>query len=643
MGITKRWECNGVCGIAGQVGGDSIEHLNSILPRMLASMAHRGPDGSGVWVDAAGTCGLAHQRLAIIDPGGGHQPLTNEDQTLWITFNGCIYNYKEIREQLHSKGHRFRTQSDTEVIVHAYEEWGPACVSRFNGMWAFAIWDDRQKSLFCSRDRVGIKPFYYTWNHSVFTFGSEIKALLAAGVWTDRPDPEGLRQYLTFQFCLGERTLFSGIYKLLPGHNLLLQQGREPQINCYWDLDFDIDEERSEEDFSEELLQLLQDSVRLRLRSDVPLGAHLSGGLDSSTIACLTRTLLGNESLSTFTGAFREGSGFDETPYAKMACKHIEANYHETYLGPEDFAGSIEKIIWHMDEPAAGPGVFPQFGVSKLASEHVKVVLGGQGGDELFIGYARYLVAYLEECIKGAIQNTAHRTRYVATLETIVPNLPSLEHYTPMLKSFWREGLFDDPAQRYFRLMDRFGDTQAVLNKDFVVDRERTFEEFRSIFDHRHAASKINRILYFDMKTHLQALLQVEDRASMAWGLESRVPLLDHRLIELLSSIPPVIKFKNGQLKSLFRRAVKDLVPSNILNRSDKMGFPVPLSQWFRNDLHDFTCDLLLSRKSKERNLFNPRALEAAIRSDQPYSRTIWGALCLELWHRQFIDSPVLP
>jgi asparagine synthase (glutamine-hydrolysing) len=603
-------------------------------------MAHRGPDGDGTWIDPQGLGGLGHKRLAIIDPEGGRQPLANEDESVWITFNGCIYNYQDIARLLRQKGHVFRTHTDTEVIVHAYEEWGPECVTRFNGMWAFAIWDSRQQTLFCSRDRVGVKPFYYTWDGTSFAFASEIKALLACRAVPTTPNPDGLRQYLTFQFCLDQTTLFQSVQKLLPGYNLLLKPGQPPVVLCYWDIKFDIDDHHDESYFTDQLEWLLEDAVRLRLRADVPIGAHLSGGLDSSVVVCLMRLLLGSVPISTFTGAFREGSAFDETHYARLVSQAAQTEYIEAYLSANDFAQSIEQIIWHMDEPAAGPGVFPQYWVSKLASDHVKVVLGGQGGDELFIGYARYLIAYLEECIKGAIEDSAHRGQYVATLETIVPSLPTLEHYIPMLKFFWRQGLFEDQARRYFRLMDRFADLQALLSADFQVqvDSRQTFEEFASIFNGYEAAAMTNRMLGFDLKTHLQALLQVEDRTSMAWGLESRVPLLDYRLVELIASVPPVIKFKNGLLKSLFRQAVKNLVPAEILERKDKMGFPVPLNQWFKHELRSFVADFLLSKRCRERGVFNQAAIEKAISSGQPFSRSLWGALCLEVWYRKFVD-----
>ena len=636
-----------MCGIAGLFTRAPASDLDARLAAMLETLAHRGPDDEGTWTSADGRRLLGHKRLSIIDLAGGRQPMANENESVWITFNGCIYNYEDLARDLRQAGHAFRTHSDTEVIVHAYEEWGPNCVERFNGMWAFAICDEKRKTLFCSRDRLGVKPFYYVWDGETFAFASEIKALLTAGAVRAEVDPDGLRQYLTFQFCLGEKTLFQNVRKLEPGFNLLLPQDGEPKQDRYWDVPGEVDLEHDEDYFVERLEWLMQDAVRLRLRADVPLGTHLSGGLDSSTVLALARLLLGEATpIKTFTGAFGEGAAFDETRYAKIMAKAAGSEYIEIYLGAEDFRNSIEKIVWFMDEPAAGPGVFPQFWVSKLAAENVTVVLGGQGGDENFIGYARYLLAYLEECLRGAIEDTAHRSKYVATLVTIVPSLPDLQNYFPMLKSFWSDGLFDEPARRYYRLMDRFVQSRRLLHPDLKIDTDKTFEEFRAIFEGhradaspRSAASMINRISYFDLKTHLQSLLHVEDRTSMAWGLESRVPLLDHRLIELMAAIPPVVKFRNGQLKYLFRKAIRNLIPSEILDRRDKMGFPVPLNQWLQNELRDFVGDILLGERSRQRGVFDRAALEATLRASHTFSRSLWGALCLEIWFRQFVDA----
>jgi len=629
-----------MCGIAGLIVNNSdFSEQQHLLTRMMQLLAHRGPDGEGQFCDKDAGVFLGHKRLAIIDPEHAHQPMANRRGDIQLIFNGCIYNYEELARILRAKGHVFKSYSDTEMIVHAYEEWGESCTNKFNGMWAFALWDASKQKLFCSRDRIGIKPFYYHFSNGNFYFASEIKALTASGAVNAELNYDGLRQYLTFQYCLGSNTMFNKIYRLEPGYNLVMRPGGSPELSQYWDISFKIDDSRNEDYFVRKLRSLLEDAVRLRLRSDVPLGATLSGGLDSSSIVCMASALMGDIPMDTFTGAFSEGKDFNETHYAKIVSHHSGTRYNEIYLGAGNFLDSIEKIMWHMDEPAAGPGVFPQYWVSQLASERVKVCLGGQGGDEIFIGYVRYLIAYLEACLKGAIYGTAELEHYVTTLQSIIPNLRELENYLPMLKIFWQEGLFDDPAKRYFRLMNRFASCESMLSADLKLDHNLTFNEFSNIFDHSEAESIINRIIYFDLKTHLQSLLHVEDRTSMAHGLESRVPLLDHRIIELMSSISPVIKFKNGRLKRFVRKAVYDLLPVEVLSRKVKMGFPVPLNQWFAGNLGDFIHDILMSSKCTQRGIFEKKAIELEITKNDKFGRGLWGLLCLEIWFNQFIDK----
>lgn len=626
-----------MCGIAGILGDASLE----VCKGMLDVITHRGPDGVGEYVNSNDTVWLGHRRLAIIDPEGGKQPLSNEDGTIWVTFNGCIYNYLEIAQTLRRKGHNFRTYSDTEVIVHAYEEYGEDCLKYFIGMFAFALWDDRKRNLFCARDRMGVKPFYYFQDEGTFIFASEIKALLSTGIVGKKVDQKALQEYLVYQTVLGERTLFSQVKKLLPGHYMVVDdKARILKSKKYWDLTFNIEFDRTEEYFVDRLRTLLDDAVKIRLRSDVALGAHLSGGMDSSTIVCLASMLnITGEKLKTFTGAFSEGENFDETRFARLVAEKTGVEQLEIYPTAEDFIKTLPEIIYCMDEPAAGPGVFPQYMVSRLASEHVKVVLGGQGGDEIFAGYARYLVGYLEECLKGAIEETDKRQQYAATLASIIPSLPMLQQYVPMLRQFWSEGLFESQDNRYFRLMDRSGGVRDIYNPDIFSNAVGVFEEFQKIFHGSNAASFLNRMLYFDLKVHLPALLHVEDRTSMAWGLESRVPLLDHRIAELMASVPPAVKFKGGQPKYLFRKAIKNLVPDEIFNRKDKMGFPVPLHLWFKGSLRDLVRDVLLDDSARKRGIFNPVTLETAIEKEQDFGRVIWGALCLELWYKTFIDD----
>ena len=628
-----------MCGIGGVIGASGPDRRAAVA-RMLDAMAHRGPDGCGL--EERRRAILGHRRLAIIDLEHGRQPMVTPDGRFAITFNGCIYNYRELRDELEGAGAVFRTTSDTEVLLYAFVHWGPACLDRLNGMFAFVAHDTETGEVFAARDRLGIKPFYWRMVDGALWFASEIKALFAAFPGESaRVHHDGLRQYLTFQLCLGARTLYEGVEKLPPGHSLSFRPGDSgPRVRQYWDLRFDIDEDHSAAWFQRQLRDGLEDSVRLRLRADVPLGAHLSGGTDSSVVVGLARQLLPpGHDLHTFTGAFEDGPQYDERRYARLVAEEHGTVAHEVVMGAGDFADSIEKVIWHLDEPAAGPGVFPQFLVSKLASEHVKVVLGGQGGDELFIGYARYLVAYLEECLKGAIADTELRDGYVATLGTIVPNLPSLQNYVPMLRSFWSRGAFDEPSKRYFALMDRFGGVAGLLDKQLHIDRDETFDEFCSVFEVHGAASMINRILYFDVKTHLQSLLHVEDRTSMAWGLESRVPLLDHRLVELMASVAPRQKFKDGRLKHMFLDSVEDLLPATIRDRRDKMGFPVPLADWAKTSLREFLGDILGSARARQRGVFDADALRRAVDGESAFGRTTWGALCLELWFRQFADG----
>jgi asparagine synthase (glutamine-hydrolysing) len=513
-------------------------------------------------------------------------------------------------------------------------------------MFAFAIWDNSRKVLFCARDRIGIKPFYFRIEEESLVFASEIKAILVGKAVTPSVDVDGLKDYLTFQFCLGQKTLFKDVYKLEPGHSLTATfrgDRLEVKTHPYWDVQYTIDEEHDHAWFVDHLSRLIEDATRIHLRSDVPLGAHLSGGMDSSAIVCLTAQMLKGERLRTFTGAFREGPQFDETDYAKMVATSVGADYHEIYISGSEFSEVLPRLMYFMDEPAAGPGIIPQYYVSRLAAQHVKVVLGGQGGDELFIGYARYLAAYLERCLFGAIFETAIRSRYAVTLESIIPNLPILKSYVPMLQNLWNEGLFDSPDRRYFKLIDRSEGMAGFFSPDLIHTDYSPFEAYQSIFNREGLQSLINRMTYFDLKGQLPALLHVEDRTSMAASIESRVPLLDHRIVELMASIPPNIKFAGGQMKHLFKEAVENLVPPVILARKDKMGFPVPFTQWKNGVARGFVRDTLLSNRVRQRGIYNVAEVERVVENEQEFGRVVWGLLCLELWYRIFIDGDLKP
>lgn len=629
-----------MCGIAGIVAAERDQVPDAeALGAMLDAIAHRGPDGEGVHLD--GPVALGHKRLAIIDLESGRQPMCNEDGSIWITFNGEIYNYVELRREL-ARHHQFRTQSDTEVILHLYEELGERCLERLNGMFAFAIWDSRQQRLFAARDRIGIKPFYWAMTGEGLLFASEPKALLHTGLVGATPDRQGLEEYLTFQFCLGERTLFRDIRKLEPGHYLTFRPGRDraPAEVCYWDYNYELDFHHTEDYFREELVAVLNDAIRLQLRSDVPVGAHCSGGIDSSTVVSLAARHYPHP-LQTFTGAFREGPQYDETRYAREVASNAGATYHEVWPSAQEFADTLPWLIYMMDEPAAGPGLFPQYCVSRLAREHVTVVLGGQGGDELFGGYARYLVAYLEQAMKGAIYGTGSDPRYVVSWESIAPSLGMLKQYAPMLQSFFRDGLFEEMDRRYFRLISRIEDAESLISGDVwaPASRDRMFEGYAQIFNNPSTKSYFNKMTNFDLKTLLPALLQVEDRTSMAVSLESRVPLLDHRIAELVTRMPPAMRFKGGDSKRIFRESVQPFIPESVFTRRDKMGFPVPLNEWLRAPIRDFVGDVLLSDRARQRGVYRMDGVERLLSREATFGRQLWGLLSLELWYRAFVDG----
>jgi len=628
-----------MCGIAGIVNFPGTKQKRqTIIKTMTDSLKHRGPDGEGFFIDEK--VALGNRRLAIIDIPTGKQPMTTAEGRYWITFNGEIFNYIELRKELKKLGYTFQTKSDTEVLLTSYIAYGPQCLSKLNGMFSFAIYDTKTGHLFAARDRFGVKPFYYWFENGRFIFASEIKAIIVARPREAKLNPEGLSEYLTFQFCLGHKTLFENIKKLPPAHQLTLS-GTSLVIKRYWDLDFTVDINHTEDYFRQKLLWLIEDSVRLRLRSDVPVGAYLSGGIDSSTVTTIAARLYPN-TFQTFTGRFREPD-FDESKYAKLVASASHSKYHEVVLTPKHFIDSIQRLIYFMDEPAAGPGLFPQYFVSRLASKYLKVVLGGQGGDETFGGYARYLILYLEASLRGAVYETQTRDdpRFVVTFSSILESLPMLRGYEPLLRYFFRDGLFGSLSDRYFRLIDRGEGLRQIISKSFLPDHDDQGKQaFDSIFQSREFGPLINRMTYFDLSTLLPALLQVEDRMSMAASLESRTPLLDYRIAELVASMPAGIKYKNGEAKYIFKQAVRRRIPKAILERKDKMGFPVPLSSWMKGPLREFVSDILLGQTAKQRGLYDQKEAKRILKEEQTFDRRIWGLLNLELWFRTFIDRP---
>jgi asparagine synthase (glutamine-hydrolysing) len=626
-----------MCGLVAILNREGRRPAAALLEAMGERIAHRGPDDEGTHVE--GAVGLHHRRLAIIDLVSGHQPMTVQGVT--TVFNGEIYNYVELRDTLRQHGHRFETTSDTEVLLHAYLEYGIDFVKHLNGMFAFVLLDSRRQRLIAARDHFGVKPLYFYRDERVLLYASEIKALLAHPRVRAEVCAEGLRDYATFQYTLGATTLFKGISKLAPAHlHVVDLRSGELTSQRFWEPDFSGPLNWDEPQITERFTALLDDSVRLQMRSDVPVGTYLSGGLDSSTVTMAAARHAG-EPLKTFTGAFREGPEYDESHYAELVARHAGARSYVIYPSQDDFVENLPRLVYHMDEPAAGPGLFPQYMVARLAQQHVKVCLGGQGADEMFAGYARYAVAYLEQAIKAAIQGGSEEGELAIPLEGMAPNLALLRQYVPMLKRFLQSGVFEPMARRYFRLVDRTEGMSELFTADFraSVDSEAAFARFAEIFNRPATPSYFDRMTYFDMMTSLPALLQVEDRVSMAVSLESRVPLLDRRVVDLMATVPPAIKFKGAEVKYLFKRAVTSLLPREILTRRDKMGFPVPLQEWARGKARSFFADTLLSRASRERGLLDTSVVERLIDHDQAYGRALWGALQLELWHQQFIDG----
>jgi asparagine synthase (glutamine-hydrolysing) len=627
-----------MCGIAGIVSltGAPVPLLDASLEVLSRMVAHRGPDGRGAWAAASHRTGLIHRRLAIIDlSGAAQQPMIGPSGAV-ITYNGEIYNYLELRAEL-SPGWEFRSNSDTECILAAYERYDADCPDHLRGMFAFAIWDDRRRRLFCARDRFGIKPLYYAVVRNLFIFASEAKALLAFLPQIET-DPEALAEYLTFQYTIGEATLFRGVKQLLPGHALIVEDGKI-RVWRYWDVRYEIDGDHNARYFERRLVELLDDSIRLHLRSDVPVGAYVSGGIDSSLIAILAGAAEGGVA-QCFHGRFNHLPGYDESDYAATAAQRAKAELHVIDITARHFRDHIAEVLYHLDFPVAGPGSFPQFIVSQLAARHLKVVLGGQGGDEIFGGYARYLLAYFEQCIKAALDGTYKNGNFVVTIESIVPNLGLLREYKPLMSEFWREGLFGGLDERYFRLVDRSTDMEQEVDWS-ALDRNRVFEEFLAIFNNQSNVRKeayFDKMTHFDFKCLLPALLQVEDRMSMAHGLESRVPFLDHPLIEFLATVPADVKFEGGRMKHLLKLAYADVLPQAIVNRRDKMGFPVPLKEWFSSELLDLVQDTFRSGSARQRPFLNADAVLANFATAARFSRKIWGLLCLELWHQMFHD-----
>jgi asparagine synthase (glutamine-hydrolysing) len=625
----------GICGIVDVHSGVPIDPDE--VRGMMRTIVHRGPDADGLFQSPQAV--LGHRRLSIIDLDSGRQPIANEDETMWIVFNGEIYNYRELREDLCRKGHVFRTNSDTEVIVHLYEEYGVDCVSLLSGMFAFAIWNSRSRSFFLARDRVGIKPVYYAHHAGRLYFASELKAILACPGIERTVEPQAIDDFLTYMYGPGSSTMLRGIYKLLPGHWMRVEAGRTT-VRQYWDLEFSqARANRTEASLSEELVALLDDVVRGHMISDVPVGVLLSGGVDSTAMLSYAVDHT-DQQINTFTVGFSGERFADERPFAKMAAERYGSRHHEITLTAEDFWNFLPSYVWHMEEPVCEPPAIALYYVTKLAREHVKVLLSGEGGDEAFAGYQNYRnLMWLERLkslgpvVRGAAalglslaaraDASGRMQKYQSLIARPLPNYyfsRTAGPYSPLIQA--KRGLYSDA------LNAQLGGTS----------RSRYLED---LFAHCADSTPLQQMQYVDTKTWLpDDLLLKADKITMASSVELRVPLLDHRVLEFAGTLPDAMKVRGAETKYLLKKALADRIPAAI-RRRPKVGFPVPYATWLQSELNARAREVLLDDRTLSRPYFDPTRLSKfviATASDRNRSGELFSLLTLELWHRAFID-----
>lgn len=637
-----------MCGISVilSTSADQIA-LPEALERMNHAQFHRGPDGEGIKILSGEgvTVGLGHRRLSIIDLAGGSQPMSNEDDTVWITYNGEIYNHAELRKELEARGHRYRTHSDTETIVHAYEEWGPDCVKRLRGMFAFVIWDSKKRELFAVRDRMGIKPFYYAATDDTLLCASEIKGIVSSGVHPAKINAQGVPEFVTLGYIAGEETLFDGVKKLLPGHWLTWKAG-QIRTGQYWEIPAEetFDPAKTEADYVAEFTSIFEESVSLRLMSDVPLGIFLSGGLDSSAIAATMAKQM-SDPLMTFSVGF-ESQYYSEFKYARQVAERIGADHHEVVLRPEGLFGSIPELVWHEDEPIRNPSSIALYHVAKLARDHVKVVLTGEGSDELFAGYSRYWAIMFNQRWGSLYERLLPRVIRDRCIRQTLWKWP-----LPLsLKKKFAHTFFNHSQRPEEIIFDNFHAIlpqrvhEAAFTRDFY-NQVRDVDPYRdsvSLYRQRQSQEELDRLLYTDQKTYLVELLMKQDTMSMAASIESRVPFLDHEMVEFATRVPPQLKLNRESEKYLVKKAIAKMVPESILNR-EKMGFPVPLTQWIREGFTGVLRNTLLSERARERNIFEPtfitRLLDDNAHKKRDHTDALWTILNFELWARVYVDG----
>ena len=640
-----------MCGICGLIGRDLREPLAlKQISAMKRVLVHRGPDDHGTYVSPTRgehlKAALGHQRLSIIDLQSGHQPMTNETGDIWIVYNGEIYNHEELRHELKRLGHVYKTRSDTETILHAYEQYGEDCVHKLRGMFAFALWDERKQRLFAARDRLGIKPMYYAVRDGTLVFASEIKAILASGLIATAVNHRALPEFFAFGQTVDDSTLFDGIFKLMPGHTLSFD-GKEVKLQRYWDWKFDQALSAQDDGFYiERFAEMMDDAVRSHLMSDVPLGVFLSGGLDSSLIAAVAAKMLPKR-MQTFTVGF-EDRYYSEFEQARTVAAHIGADHHETVITARQFFEAIPKLIWHEDEPLKGPASVALYFISKLASEHVKVVLTGEGSDELFAGYNdRYWVTMLNRRLSqfgGCFIPEAVRKRITRKILWKLPlslaAKKKISHTILYLPSDLEGIFFDNFHSIFTREMQ-----QELLNGLCEYDCVDPYINAVSLFGRPNAKEFLHRMLYTDVNMDLVELLMKQDQMTMTASIESRVPFLDHLLVEFAGTVPSRLSLRVRQGKLLVKKAAEKLLPSEIVHRP-KMGFPVPFGKWVKED-SETVSQILLDQKTKMRGYFHPRYIEKLLKDhcsgQRDYQNQIWMLLNFELWQRVFIDKVCNP
>jgi len=626
-----------MCGIAGIFNVNTRQPVSDILLKeMTDTLIHRGPDDEGFYI--ANGVGLGHRRLSIIDLSAGHQPMSNEDDTVWVVFNGEIYNYPELRALLEKKGHVFKTRSDTEAIIHLYEEEGEECFRLLRGMFAIALWDERKRKLVLGRDRVGKKPLFYYYDGSRIVFASEIKAILKVpGICRDI-DLEAVSDYFSLLYVPAPKSIYTKIRKLRPGHYLTVSERGLKEVE-YWDLSFRDNEELSEQQWIERLLASYREAVRIRLMSDVPLGAFLSGGVDSSSVVAMMAEAKNGRLLTSSIGF--EDEAFNELPYAREVARYFDTEHHEQIVRP-DAVGIVEKLAWHYDEPFADSSAVPTYYVSKTAREHVTVALSGDGGDENFAGYRRYYFDQRENWLRSWLPSEVRRPVF-GTLASLYPKADWAPRIFRGKATF--ENLARAPIEAYFRSVSAVQSSlkRKLLHPDVMshLASYDSLDVLRHYYDKADTEDTLSRIQYVDIKTYLtDDILTKVDRASMANSLEVRAPILDHKFMELAARIPSSLKLRGRVGKYIFKKTLEPLLPQSTLTRP-KMGFAVPLARWFRHELKEMAHEVILGRHAED--FTEPRIVEKIWgehqRGFRDRSTELWTLLMFRLWQRRFLPA----